>query len=83
MTIAGIVKKYRKMKKLSQEELADQLGCARPYISNFERGTAYPGKTIAARLAKLTGFNPAMLLEMIERERIETKIERLQERLRA
>lgn len=83
MTIAGIIRKYREQNNITQADLADMLGCTHANVSHFERGATLPRGTIATRLAKLTGFNLTMFLTLIERERIETKIERLQERLRA
>lgn len=83
MTVAGIIRTYRKQNKVSQAELAQTLGCSTPNISHFERGVTLPRPPIAKRLAKITGFDLGMLLALIERERVENKIARLQRILAA
>jgi transcriptional regulator with XRE-family HTH domain len=60
--LARNVKRFRLEKGWSQEELADQAGLHRTYVSGVERGVRNPTITIVAALAKALGVTPAELL---------------------
>ncbi|MGH6949985.1 MAG: helix-turn-helix domain-containing protein [Vitreimonas sp.] len=67
--LARNLKRLRAEKGWSQEELADQAGLHRTYVSGVERGVRNPTITIVAALAKALGVPPADLLERIQVER--------------
>ena len=60
--LARNLKRLRSEKGWSQEELADQAGLHRTYVSGVERGVRNPTITIVAALAKALGVAPAELL---------------------
>ncbi|MEQ1493030.1 MAG: helix-turn-helix transcriptional regulator, partial [Terricaulis sp.] len=51
------LKRLRSEKGWSQEELADQAGLHRTYVSGVERGVRNPTITIVATLAKALGVS--------------------------
>ncbi len=57
------VRKARKVKGLSQEELALDTGIKRSYISDLERGTRNPTVRAVGRLAIALGVKPEELLK--------------------
>lgn len=57
------VKKYRKIKGISQEELAFEAGLHRTYLSGVERGVRNPTVVILAKIAKALGVSSGALLE--------------------
>ncbi len=60
--LAQNIKKYRKIKSLSQEQLADISGLHRTYISGLERGIRNPTILIIWRLAQALKIKPTDLL---------------------
>jgi transcriptional regulator with XRE-family HTH domain len=60
--LARNLKRFRTEKGWSQEELADQAGLHRTYVSGVERGVRNPTITIIATLAKALGVSAAELL---------------------
>lgn len=60
--LARNLKRLRTEKGWSQEELAEQAGLHRTYVSGVERGVRNPTITIVATLAKALGVAPAELL---------------------
>lgn len=60
--LARNLKRLRTEKGWSQEELADQAGLHRTYVSGVERGVRNPTITIIATLAKALGVPAADLL---------------------
>jgi transcriptional regulator with XRE-family HTH domain len=60
--LARNLKRLRTEKGWSQEELADQAGLHRTYVSGVERGVRNPTITIVAALAKALGVNASDLL---------------------
>ena len=60
--LARNLKRLRTEKGWSQEELADQAGLHRTYVSGVERGVRNPTIVIVAALAKALGVAPAELL---------------------
>ncbi len=55
--------KAREAKGWSQEDLADQAGLHRTYVSGLERAVRNPTITIVARLAKALGVTASDLLK--------------------
>ena len=48
---------------ISQEDLADQVGLDRTYVSGIERGIRNPTFLVLLRLAKALAVPPALLME--------------------
>ena len=57
------VRCYRKLKGMTQEQLAHEVGMERSYISDLERGTRNPSVRALGRLAEALSVDPAALLE--------------------
>ena len=60
------VRRYRKLKGMSQERLALDAGMERSYVSDLERGTRNPSVRALGRLAKALGIEASNLLERSE-----------------
>lgn len=56
------VRHHRKLKGMSQEQLALEAGMERSYVSDLERGTRNPSVRALGRLAEALGVQPHMLL---------------------
>ena len=57
------VRRYRKLKGMTQEQLALEVGMERSYISDLERGTRNPSVRALGRLAEALSVAPMQLLE--------------------
>jgi len=57
------VRRLRKEKGLSQEELGFEAKSNRTYVSDIERAIRNPTITVIARLAKVLGVTPGYLLD--------------------
>lgn len=53
MTFSDNLKAYRKSRKISQTQLAQELGVSQRTISHYENGTAEPSLTALCRIADL------------------------------
>lgn len=62
MTIGTIIKKYRKSKGMTQEQMAAQLGVTAPAVNKWERGNALPDVALLAPIARLLGITTDELL---------------------
>lgn len=62
------VRRHRKLKGMSQEELALEAGMERSYVSDMERGTRNPTVRALGRLAEALGVEPKTLLEIQDTE---------------
>jgi transcriptional regulator with XRE-family HTH domain len=60
-TVSSNVRRLRHRKGWSQEELAEESGLHRTYVSGVERGTRNPTIEIVGRLAKALGVKAADL----------------------
>ena len=60
------VRHHRKLKGLTQEELALEAGMERSYVSDLERGTRNPSVKALGRLAEALGVKPHVLLMVPE-----------------
>lgn len=58
------VRRYRKLKGMTQEQLAHEVGMERSYISDLERGTRNPSVRALGRLAEALSVSPMRLLEV-------------------
>ena len=59
------VRHYRKLKGMTQEQLAADAGLERSYVSDLERGTRNPSVLALGRLALALDLVPSKLLEEI------------------
>jgi transcriptional regulator with XRE-family HTH domain len=57
------VRRLRKEKGLSQEELGFEAASNRTYISDIERAIRNPTVTVVDRIAKVLGVSPGYLLD--------------------
>lgn len=57
------VRKYRQAKGWSQEDLAEETGLHRTYVSGIERGIRNPTVSIVEKFADALGVEPVALLE--------------------
>lgn len=57
------VQRIRKERSWSQEDLADESGLHRTYISGIERGLRNPTVTVLAKIAQALDVPPNRLLE--------------------
>ena len=58
------VRRYRKLKGMSQERLALDAGMERSYVSDLERGQRNPSVRALGRLAEALEIEPRALLEV-------------------
>jgi len=61
------VRKYRKLRGLTQEQLALDAEMERSYVSDLERGTRNPSVKAVARLAEALNIEPHLLLMSISK----------------
>lgn len=66
MEIGEVIRKYRKEKNLTQEEMANCLGVTVPAVSKWETGSSYPDIAMLAPIARLLGISTDMLLSYKE-----------------
>lgn len=84
MEIGEVIRKYRKEKNFTQEEMADRLGVTAPAVNKWERGVSYPDITLLAPIARLLGVSLDTLLAFqkdISEEQINEMIKELDARL--
>lgn len=62
MEFAERLKRFRKAKNLTQQELADQLGVSNKSVSRWESGGGYPDVALLAPLARALGVTVDALL---------------------
>lgn len=62
MTIGDVIKKYRKSKGITQEEMAARLGVTAPAVNKWERGNTLPDVALLAPIARLLGITTDELL---------------------
>lgn len=56
------LRQYRESHDLSQQELADRLGCSRQMVSHLERGDRDFTLDMALKIEKELGINRAVIL---------------------
>jgi transcriptional regulator with XRE-family HTH domain len=69
-TFAWVLRRYRKLQGLTQEELAEKWGYSFETISAWEREKRFPARTEIARLAHLLGIGVEELAEMLLSRRV-------------
>lgn len=62
MAIADVIKKYRKNKGMTQEQMAACLGVTTPAVNKWERGNTLPDITLLAPIARLLDITTDELL---------------------
>ena len=62
MTIGNVIKKYRKNKGMTQEEMAARLGVTAPAVNKWERDNTLPDVALLAPIARLLSITTDELL---------------------
>jgi transcriptional regulator with XRE-family HTH domain len=62
-TVARRIRAYRKLKGLTQRELAERLGVSISIVGAIERGTRLPDQDILSRLYHILDISESDLLE--------------------
>ncbi len=62
MEIGEVIRKYRKEKNLTQEEMAVRLGVTAPAVNKWENGNSLPDIALLAPIARLLGITLDTLL---------------------
>ena len=62
LIFAENLKKYRKLKKITQDELANLLDTTKTTIYNYEKGTSFPDIRILYKLCEIFSVTPNELL---------------------
>lgn len=62
MQINEVIRKYRKEKNLTQEEMANRLGVTAPAVNKWESGASMPDIALLAPIARLLGISLDELL---------------------
>ena len=66
MQIGQIIRKNRKEKNMTQEEMANYLGVTAPAVNKWENGASYPDIMLLAPIARLLGITVDALLSFQE-----------------
>ena len=53
MSLGKVIRKYRKLKNLTQEEMAGKLGVTAPAVNKWENENSFPDITLLAPIAIL------------------------------
>lgn len=62
MAIGDIIRKYRKNKGMTQEEMTACLGVTTPAVNKWEKGNTLPDITLLVPIARLLGITTDELL---------------------
>lgn len=85
MQIGEVIRKYRKEKQMTQEEMAKRLGVSAPAVNKWENGNSFPDITLLVPIARLLEINADTLLsfrENLEDEEINNLVETVKNRLK-
>lgn len=66
MSLGKTIRKYRKIKNLTQEEMAGRLGVTAPAVNKWENENSYPDITLLAPIARLLDISLDTLLSFRE-----------------
>lgn len=66
MQIGEVIRKYRKEKNMTQEEVADCLGVTAPAVNKWEKGVSLPDVMLLAPIARMLGISLDTLLNFQE-----------------
>lgn len=66
MSLGKVIRKYRKIRNLTQEEMAQRLGVTAPAVNKWENENSYPDILLLAPIARLLGISLDTLLSFRE-----------------
>lgn len=66
MTLGKVIRKYRKIKNMTQEEMAERLGVTAPAVNKWENENSFPDIMLLAPIARLLGISLDTLLSFQE-----------------
>lgn len=66
MQIGEVIRKYRREKNMTQEEMAGLLGVTAPAVNKWENGNSMPDILLLAPIARLLDITPDVLLSFRE-----------------
>lgn len=66
MSIGKVIRKYRKIKNMTQEEMAERLGVTAPAVNKWENENSFPDIMLLAPIARLLGISLDTLLSFRE-----------------
>lgn len=66
MRLGEVIRKYRKEKNMTQEEMANRLGVTAPAVNKWENGNSFPDITLLAPIARLLEISLDTLLSFRE-----------------
>lgn len=85
MQIGATIRKYRKQKGMTQEEMANRLGVTGPAVNKWENGNSFPDIMLLAPIARLLDISLDTLLsfrEELTAEEVESLVTELGERMK-
>lgn len=85
MRIGEVIRKYRKEKHMTQEEMANRLGVTAPAVNKWENNVSMPDITLLAPIARLLGITLETLLsfhEELTEEEIGAFVDAVSEKLK-
>jgi len=62
MQIGEVIRKYRKSRNMTQEEVANRLGVTAPAVNKWENGNSFPDIMLLAPIARLLDITLDTLL---------------------
>ena len=63
----AVIRRYRDAAGLSQQELADQVGISKSYISSLELGYRAPNLNLLVKISQTLGIKPGKMVdEMVD-----------------
>lgn len=76
MSLGQIIRQKREELSLTLDEVSHRVGFSKPYLSTIETGKVKnpPGDELLAKLEKILGFEPGLLLHIAHLERMPTDI---------
>ncbi len=66
MSLGAVIRKYRKIRNMTQEEMAGRLGVTAPAVNKWENENSYPDITLLAPIARLLDISLDTLLSFQE-----------------
>lgn len=85
MQIGKVIRKYRKNKNMTQEEMAHRLGVTAPAVNKWENGVSMPDIALLAPIARLLNITIDTLLSFqdeLTKEEIRALVRQLDQRLK-
>ncbi|WP_346664049.1 helix-turn-helix transcriptional regulator [uncultured Merdimonas sp.] len=66
MSLGKVIRKYRKIRNMTQEKMAERLGVTAPAVNKWENENSYPDILLLAPIARLLGISLDTLLSFRE-----------------